>query len=271
VPSLPERFYTAGYPRFQTGVAASLNLVSLQGRRSGRGRKDQALQVLDVQTGCYQSYSVRGSWSGNWCFGADGRSAVLEMDDARLEALDFASGSLTSLGRGHWPCVSSEGDLAFTTPNRRGIVVARPGRALESFRGPRTDLSFLQWTSDCQGLLYLYRIGPWRHSIWSLVANTWGIGLMDVRTGQHYRVLPGDYSGAHIYGAWWPGRAWCVSGIPPGLWTVRTRGASEPVGDRHRRLASPFCHEGSPGALRLAAASRPSGVVGVLGGCSATK
>jgi hypothetical protein len=109
------------------------------------------------------------------------------------------------------------GYLAFITPNQRGIVVVRPGQAPREFRGPRTDISFLQWSSDGAALLYFYRLGPWRHSIWSLVSDNWGVGLMDVSTGRHYRMLPGYYGGVHIREAMGRGRGHCVSAIQPGL------------------------------------------------------
>lgn len=128
-----------------------------------------------------------------------------------------AIGLTASEGTPQSPATSTHGDQAYITKGEDNIRLHRLDGSDSTLRGPGTRISHLQWTPDGDCLLYTYANEAWKTGPLAGKTDAWALGLLDVRTGHHYRVVPGTYSGLGVEGAMRRGKAQCVRQVKPEL------------------------------------------------------
>ena len=98
------------------------------------------------------------------------------------------------------------------------IAVRLPDGAQTEFRGPGAEMASVRWAPDGQYLLYTYALGPLGLTTSLGKSEWWGLGALDTRTGRHYRILPGEYSGVEIRHMTRGENAFqCIVHLDPGL------------------------------------------------------
>lgn len=140
-----------------------------------------------------------------WCF-AEEPNAILAEVGSGIQRMGGAAGASEIAGPGKAPACGPHGEVAWLVGSlaqpgysRSGRIGVRlPDGAQTEFRGPGAEIASLRWAPDGQYLLYTYALGPLGLKTRLCKDQSWGLGALDTRTGKHYRVLPGDYSGLEV-------------------------------------------------------------------------
>lgn len=153
---------------------------------------------------------------GSWGIveGHYGKQRIIFADEQKAASLTSAP---VSRGTRKGPLVSVRGDTAFASRNLKRVTVVRADSTTVTYPGPGTRMWHLRWTPDGAGLLYAYANETPRSRGAASKLDRWGLGLLELRSGRHYCVLPGGCGGAPSVGVARPDQAQSVSALPPAL------------------------------------------------------
>lgn len=170
--------------------------------------------VVDVLQGTVRSMPWAGSDMVHYC-GNAGRVCYQTPAGAIWRA-QLGGVQSEFIGNGWAPALSRGGDLAYLTSDRRSIVIVgsrTPAHLL--LRGPGARVQQLQWSPDAKWLVYQYSVGLL--GMQSRTGDVWGVGMVQLASGRHYRVLPGAFGSGEIRFSARSGQLQWVSRLPTAL------------------------------------------------------
>lgn len=161
----------------------------------------------------------------SWCF-AEEPNTILAETGLGIQRIGGATGNSEIAQPGKAPACGPHGEIAWVVgspaqpgyPRSRRIGVRTPDGAETEFPGPGAEIASLRWAPDGQYLLYTYARGLLGLKTRLCKDQSWGLGALDTRTGNHYRILPGDYSGLEVGSISRGSQAFqCTEHLDPGL------------------------------------------------------
>ncbi len=211
VPTLP----LSKYVRLTPFVLHKEGYVGWGGRSSPTTRPRQGsthLVVAELRKGCVQTMPWPHGLPHHLAFGRE--PWVLYAGDGRggLRRVDIQNRSSSHVAEGHGSVVSPQGWVAYLNPDKRSISIrGYTGTSSLSYAGCGVKISDLTWAPNGAALAYRYRLGLL--GIVSGKRDEYGVGVLDLATGAHWRVLSRSDDIRH-----WPEAA---SGVGHIIWAMQ--------------------------------------------------